>query len=184
MIASLYPTIARITRASILARSPFLYFAYARWFKPKLEQWKHQWSLPDRNTDLVIEEAGACGNHSLAAYFEQHNPGKRLATLTHAAAPVIYAARHGIPCIVLTRDIVGYVDSCTGRMGDWYTPAMATMCYCAFFKAIMPYRGGFVTATLDMIASDPRNVIARVNDRFGTEFDIGNGVLPRIRHEQ
>jgi len=138
--------------------------------------------MPDKSTDLVIEEPGACGNHSLATYFEQHNPGKKLATLTHAAAPVIYAARHGIPCIVLTRDIIGYVDSCTDRHPAWFSEWMAVEFYCSFFRSVMPYRWGFVTATLDEIAEDPRNVMAKVNVRFGTEFDTGNGVLPRIRH--
>ena len=182
LMARLYPLIAMVTRASILARSPALYFAYARLLKPQFESWKHPWSIPDEHTDLVIEEPGACGNHSLATYFDRHNPGKRLATLTHCAAPVIYAARHGIPCIVLTRDIMQYVDSCTGRHPAWFSADTSVRNYCAFFRAVMPYRKGFVTATLDMIAADPRNVIAGVNERFGTQFNVGNGVLPHIRH--
>ena len=182
MKASMYPVVSRITRTSLLASSPMLYRIYARWLRPEFGHGMHPWSVPDKHTDLVMEEAGACGNHSLATYFERHNPGVRLATLTHCAAPVIYAVRHGIPCIVLTRDIVGYVDSCMSRMSDWYTPAMAMRCYCSFFRAVMPYRNRFVTATLEDICEDPRNVMTNVNVKFGTEFNVGNGMLPRIRH--
>ncbi len=176
-----YPWIARATRCAPLSTYPALYFPYARVFRRPSPVPFTPWSLPDGTTNLVIEEPGSCGNHSMAAYFRKHNPEMKLATLTHCAASVRYAVAHDIPCIVLTRDILGYIHSSVSRFPHLYTPRVAVMCYASFYKSILNVMDRVVVARLHDITKDPRPTLQAVNDKFGTTFNIGDGVLPKIR---
>ena len=175
-----YPLIARVTRCSFVAKYPLLYFPYCRLFRRQNPPPVLPWSLPDANTDLVIEEAGACGNHSLAAYFKAHNPDRNVATLTHGAAPVRYAAKHGIPCIVLTRDIFGYVESTTTRMPHLYTQQLAVRVYTAFFLQIQDVLGNVLVVRLHELAN-PQRIIARLNHKYRTTYNEGDGDILHIR---
>lgn len=177
----IYPLISRVTRTGPVSRYPALYFPYARWFKTGPHPDLVPWALPDERTDLVVEEPGSCANHSFALYFRKHNPDARLATLTHSAAPVRYAARRGIPCVVLTRDLLGYVRSSVERFPHLYTPALAARCYTSFYRSVLPVVDRVVVAPFHEVIADPRRVIRQVNEKFGTAFHEGDGVLPHVR---
>jgi len=176
-----YPLISLVTRCGPISRYPALYFPYARLFKTGPHPDLMPWSLPDANTQLVIEEPGSCANHSLATYVKKHNPDLRLATLTHSAAPARFATRHGIPCIVLTRDILGFVCSSVSRFPHLYSPRVAARIYTSFYKSILPVIDRVVVAQFQDVIRDPREVIRAVNGRFSVEFNLGDGALPHIR---
>lgn len=178
---TLYPAIARVTRSGPLATYPCLYWPYAKLFKTGPHPDLIPWSLPTPETDLVIEEPGSSANHSLAAYFLKHNPNAKLATLTHCAAPVRYAAKRQIPCIVLVRDIIGYVESSTARFSHLYTRNGAVRCYTSFYKGVLPVLDRVVIGRFAEVTANPAKVIEEVNRKFGTDFHVGDGVLPRIR---
>ena len=183
ILKHLYPLISLVTRQRPLAAWPWLYFPYAKMFR-RFKPGAHnvaQRCLPDENTNLVIEGPGSGGNHSFAAYFRKWNPSERVSTLTHCAATVRYAVKRGIPCVVLSRDIMGYINSHTKRFPHLYTPGVAARCYTSFFLSVWDYRAGFVLAQLHEIIDRPDMVIRQINAQFGTVFNAGDGLLPRIR---
>ena len=183
LLKMLYPMISLVTRQRPFAAWPCLYFPYARMFR-RFRPGKHNRArrcLPDRQTELVIEGPGSGGNHSFAAYFRKWNPVARVSTLTHCAATVRYAASWGIPCVVLSRDIMGYINSHTKRFPHLYTPGVAARCYTSFFLSVWDYREHFVLAQLHEIIDRPDEVMRQINAHFGTVFNVGDGLLPRIR---
>jgi len=181
LLSLLYPLISRITRGAPVSHYPILYWPYAKWLKTSPHPDLMPWSLPGPETDLVIEEPGSCANHSLAVYIRAHNPDIRLATLTHSAAPVRYAAAHGTPCLVLMRDEPGFIRSSTSRFPHLYTRRTASRIYRSFYRSVETVKHYPVTARFEEVIRDPRGVIAEVNERFGTNFNAGDGDLPRIR---
>lgn len=176
-----YPLISLVTRCGPISRYPALYFPYARLFKTGPHPDLMPWSLPDASTQLVMEAPGCCANHSLAVYLKRHNPGLRLATLTHSAAPVAFAARQGIPCIVLSRDILGYVRSAVSRFPHLYSPRVAARIYTSFYTSVLPVIDCVLVADYRDVIHDPSGVIRAVNRGFGLELDPGDGALPHIR---
>tara|TARA_R110002096_G_scaffold101316_6_gene224018 strand:- start:1551 stop:2180 length:630 start_codon:yes stop_codon:yes gene_type:complete len=181
LLSLLYPFISRITRGAPLSHYPALYWPYARWFKTGPHPDLVPWSLPNPDTQLVIEAPGSCANHSLAVYMLAHNPAIRLATLTHSAAPVRYAAAHGIPCLVLVRDEPGFIRSSTMRFPHLYTRRTAARIYRSFYRSVETVKHHPVMARFEEVTANPCSVIAAVNARFGTDFNVGDGQLPHIR---
>ena len=105
-----YRCINRLTKCGPVANKPGLYFLYARLFKPG-----DFWVLPNRNTELLIESAGAAASHAFRTYVQKHNPEVNLAYGCEVPATLKYAQRHTIPAVVLTRAREAFVSSVTER---------------------------------------------------------------------
>jgi hypothetical protein len=52
------------------------------------------------------------------------------------------------------------------------TPAHALRGYVRFHEPLLPHRGGFVVVRFEEVTADPGIAIRRVNERFGTSFEV------------
>jgi len=129
-------------------------------------------SAVSRRTQIVIEGFPRCANtFSVRAFrYAQRNP-VRLAHHLHAPAQIIAACRWSVPALVLIREpdaaVVSYV---TRETHIDLTQALKD--YIRFYRAIMPWRRDFVLAEFKDVISDFGSVIARINARFGTAFEL------------
>lgn len=174
-----YRIICPLTRAGgLISRLPSLYLCYAKHIKPDTF-----WEAPGPDTDLLIEGAGASATHSLVAYVRAHNPDLKISHTCEVPATVKYCLQNNIPVIVPVRNIVEYVDSLTERFPQ-VSRRTAQMCYVSFYKYILKVRGRVVVADFREIIEKPSEVIARCNEFYGTDFNVGDNNLPRIRVTQ
>ena len=126
--------------------------------------------IVSRETDIVIEGAGGCGN-SFAVLAFQFAQGRsiKIAHHPHAPAQVVIAVRWGIPVIVLIRNPLEAVPSILSRHSH-LTMRQAIKNYIRFYAAVLPYRRQLALALFEELTSDFGSVIRRTNRRFGTAF--------------
>jgi hypothetical protein len=167
-----------VTKSSVLSRYPALYFPYARWLKPATF-----WTLPDERTGLLIESAGSSASFAFAEYVKKHNPDLRVSHGCEVPATVKFAVRHGIPVIVLTRNMLDFVQSAISRFPQTAV-RNAVRCYADFHRHLLPLRDKIVVADFHVVREDPAGVIRACNAKYGTAFNEGDNVLPRIRKTQ
>jgi len=170
-----YRIASRATRCGLLAREPGLYRWYARIFRRR-----GACVVPDSRTDLVVESPGACASHAVVEYIRKHNPDIRITCYAQVPASVIYAVRHRIPAIVLTRNIMDFVASYVSRFPE-VTERNAIRYYVAFYAAVMPYRRRIVIGDFQRVIHEPDALVRECNRLYGTQLNEGDGVLPRIR---
>ncbi len=133
-------------------------------------RWRGHGEPMDRSTDIVIEGYPRLGNRFAAAALAsaQRRP-VRVAHNLHAPGHVIAAVRAGVPALVLTRHpddaVVGFA-----LIKPDLTVGQALRGYVRFYEPLLPYRGRFVVARSEDVASDFGKVIRVVNERFGTTF--------------
>ena len=173
-----YSLVTRLTKQSIIARSPALYRLYAKWCKPD-----DFWTFPDGNTDLVVESVGCSASFALVAYIEKHNPGIRIAHGCEVPASVIYAVEHRLPVIVPTRNLLDTVRSGVDRYPQ-NTPKNIMRNYHFFTRAIQPLVDRILVVDFHNVRSDPQGVLNACNKHFGTALNSGDNVLPKIRLTQ
>lgn len=173
-----FKCIQPITKSSILSNHPSVYLWYARHLKPDTF-----WTAPDEHTELLVEGPGGCATHALAAYIRKHNPGIRLSHNCEVPATVKYCVRRGIPIIIPLRNIVDFERSVTERFPQ-ISSRNAIRIYVNFYREIIPLREYCLTARFEEITAHPASVIEACNHRYGTSFNIGDDVLPRIRTSQ
>lgn len=126
--------------------------------------------LVDRNTQIVIEGFPRSGNSFAVVAMEISNEeGLRMAHHFHVPAQVIFACRHGIPALVIIRDVRDAVVSQKIR-----TPStrldQSIRDWISFYRCLLPYRNCFVIAEFSEVVSDFGEVVGRINLKYGTEF--------------
>jgi hypothetical protein len=153
---------------AVVSTSPGVYLPFAR--RKYADEAEDRVLRPD--TQLVIEGYQRSGNTFATVAFElaQREP-VRIAHHLHAAAQVIAAVRMGIPVLVLVRDPVDTVLSHIIREPG-IRPREALWNWSRFYEAILPVRDRIVVARFDVVTSDLGSVIARVNERYETSFDL------------
>jgi hypothetical protein len=148
-------------RRSIMMH-PALYLPLARW--------KRSESALDDETRFVLDGLERSANtFAVLAFQLAQNDHVRTAHHMHAAAPLIAAARRGVPTLITVREPEGTIVSSMMRQPR-VTPRQWLKTYAAFYERLLPHRDRFVVATFDEVTSDFGAVVARVNDRFGTGF--------------
>jgi hypothetical protein len=95
---------------------------------------------------------------------------QRMAHHLHAPAQLIEAARRGVPAIALIREPEGAILSQVAREPG-VTVADALVSYARFYECLTSYRRSLVVGEFALITTNPGEVIRRVNERFGSEFD-------------
>jgi hypothetical protein len=128
--------------------------------------------LPTEATELCIEAFPRSGNTFTVIAFLQAQP--RLVSVAHhvhAAGAVLEAVRLGTPTLVLIRPPEGSVLSYLTRWPE-LTPAHALRGYVRFHEPLLPHRDGFVVVRFEEVTADPGIAIRRVNERFGTSFEV------------
>lgn len=123
-------------------------------------------------TALIIDGfPGSANSFATAAFrFSQSKP-VRLAHHLHAPVQVMEAIEKGIPTLVTLRDPHGAVLSLTSRWPH-ITVSQGLRHYARFYETLWPYRDGFVMSTFAQTTERFDEVMQRVNERFGTDFDL------------
>jgi hypothetical protein len=122
------------------------------------------------DTDVLIEGYPRSANSFAVAAFTMAQPAPvQVAHHVHAPAHVIAAVRAGVPALVLVRDPEEAVLELVISKPN-LTVRQALRGYVRFYRPLLPYREGFVTATFAQVTSDFGAVIRRLNERFGTSF--------------
>lgn len=122
-------------------------------------------------TDLVLEGYPRSGNWF--AYYALMLAQKEIyqvAHHSHLASTVITATRMGLPALVLIRQPEEVVISfCVFQ--PRLTLGLALQGWMRFYQALLPCRSGLVMAPFEQVTADYGQVIAAVNERFGTQFE-------------
>lgn len=121
-------------------------------------------------TDFVIDGFPRSGN-SFAHYALLHSARRdmRLGHHIHAPAPVIIAARLGIPALVVLR---APADAVAGALAKnpGLRAADLLRAYRLYYARLLPLAAHFEVAPFECAIQDFGAIIARVNARFGTDF--------------
>lgn len=145
---------------------------YPPLFFPLAQFKEGQRARVDNDTELVIEGFPRSGNSFAVSAFRlaQARP-VRLAHHLHAPAQIIWAARRGLPALVLIREPMPAVSSLVIRH-PYISVKMALCEYIRFYKTIAPCRAQIVVGLFDEVTNDFGAVIRRINQRFGTSFSV------------
>ena len=128
----------------------------------------------ERDTELVIEGFQRCANtFSVLAFLEAQNRPVKIAHHYHAPAQIILAAQWGIPALVLIRPPKDAVASFLGIYSQ-ITIGQAFNSYTNFYKNVLPYRENYVLGKFEEVTSDLSKVIYKINQKFGTDFELPN----------
>ena len=133
-----------------------------------------------RNTEFVLDGfQGSANSFAADAFKASQTRTVRVAHHMHAPAQIIKAVRRSIPTMVTIREPYGTVLSLTSRWPH-VSVRQALRSYIGFYEKIEPYREDYVLSTFDQTTEHLDLVIQRVNDRFGTDFDIYEDPLQRM----
>jgi len=153
---------------SVLARSDFLYplFIWAiSGMRPEQSR-----NLVRSSTEIVITGFQRSANTYFTSFFALAQPRPvAIARHLHETYQVRYAARRGIPCIVLVRPAVDAVASAALR-DPRMRPGTALRNYIRFHQEVLFLEPKPIIALFDEVTKDGNAVIARVNAAYGTAF--------------
>lgn len=125
-----------------------------------------------RDSGLVIEGFPRSANtFAVEAFKSSQKQSVRLAHHLHVPAQIVRAAQYGIPTLVLVRPPEDAVISLLIREPS-ISPAQGLRDYFRYYEAIRPCRPAFVIGRFEDVTSAYGGVIARVNARFSTSFDV------------
>jgi hypothetical protein len=129
----------------------------------------HTGEVVGPQTDIVIEGFPRTANTFAVRAFRLAQPGEvRIAHHLHAPAQVVFAAKRGIPALVLIRDPEETVLSLVMR--SFMSVSQALRSYIRFYRSVLPYRDRFVTGEFQRVVSDFGGIIREINGKFGTHF--------------
>lgn len=133
------------------------------------------------DTELLIEGFTRSGTTFAVVAFQlaQARP-VRVARHLHAAAHVIAAARRRLPTLVCVRQPEATVLSQVIREPH-VTLAQSLRSFARFYESIHPYRSRFVIANFEQVTRDFGVVIAAVNAKFATNFDLFEHTEDNVR---
>lgn len=156
------------------ARYSLRYFINASPLYPPIGRLRHRasdhWNV-SRDVELVYEGFGRSGS-SFAVWAFKLAQGRpvRVVHHTHASATVVAAVKLGIPTAVIVRDPRSTVVSHMARRA--VSARAALVAWVRFHERIIPFRDRIVVVPFDALIVDAGDPIRRVNDRFGTRFEV------------
>jgi hypothetical protein len=131
----------------------------------------------DDATELVIEGYSRSANTFAVHAFQlaQRRP-VRVAHHLHAPAQLLEAVSRGIPALALIREPEGTILSqVQWEPGVSMEAALAT--YARFYSCLIPVADRLVVGEFSEVTTDPASVVAGVNARYGTAFDVPSSTL-------
>ena len=164
---------ARTLATELLELAPVAYCAVMRRRHP-------EWFLVDADTDVVIESYQSCGNTFARMAMEHANPRARIASHSHSWANVARGLRLRKPVVVLLRHPLDAVASHAVRMRlDDLDSELGR--YHRFFRKVAGITDAVVLAPFDVTADRFGDVIAEVNARFATRFNVFDHTDPAAK---
>jgi hypothetical protein len=163
----------RTVASELLEQVPTVYCSVMRRRHP-------EWFLVDARTDIVIEGYQSCGNTFARKAMEHANPQARIASHSHSWANVARGLRLAKPVVVLLRPPVEAIASHTVRMRlDDLDRELRR--YRRFFGRVAAVPGSVVLAPFDVTVNRFGDVIAAVNARFSTRFNVFDHADPESK---
>jgi hypothetical protein len=175
--------LARHRLRLLVERWPLAYYG--------LQQLRRRWRTVafapiTAETDLVISGYPSVGNSFARVATAHANPGIRIASHGHSPAEVAYAARRGLPTLLLLREPVEAVASRRSRFAHLSTVQMLEE-YARYYERVRRFAGHTVVADFAEVTDRFGDVLRRVNARFGTAlvpFDHDDPAAVRAVLEQ
>lgn len=144
--------------------------------------------IVSRGHDIVIEGFPRCANSFAVSAFMFSNGWRdpRVATHVHSPAQVVLAAQWGIPILLNIRapaDAIPAFMAFAGKLGRIDAAMLSlsdkrawvreqTARYARFYETTTPLHAHYVLAKFEQTTADFGALIAQVNTRFGTDFDL------------
>ncbi len=128
--------------------------------------------IVSRDTDIVIEGFPRSANSfSVTAFRKAQRSPVKIAHHFHAPAQILLAIEWGVPTLTLVRHPVDAVTSLL--IFEPRTSLHAGIKeYVLFYRTLLPHLDSFVIGVFDDVVNDLGRVIERVNQKFGTAFDL------------
>jgi len=160
-------------RRELYYRAHYFVNAYPRLYMP-LVRYRHRFLVDrvvDRDTDLVIEAFGRSGTTFANVAFLSVQ-GRRVRTVhhTHAAAQVLTAVKMKVPALVIVRNPEACALSHMVRHQISARPALVA--WLRFHERLLACENSIVFCSFDELTRNFTPVIQRLNQRFGTHFDV------------
>ena len=161
----------RSVAKDLISPHPWLFLPLYRLFgKPHIKAML----IADR-TDIVIEGFPRSANTFAAlAFLSSQKTARSLAHHLHSEAQILEGVRRGVPCVALIREPEEAI-----RALKFAFPAYDENCalkrWIRFYEGISRVRDRVVIADFNTVTKDFGSVIADVNGKFGTAFDIFDG---------
>ncbi len=128
-------------------------------------------AVVDERTELVIEAfPRSASTFTVVAFQSAQTRPVRLAHHLHAPVQAVVGARLGVPMLFLVRHPRDAAISVTFR-SPFLPLRSALEAYIRFYTRVLPLAEAMVVATFEQVTTELDVVTARVNDRFGTDFD-------------
>jgi hypothetical protein len=160
-------------RREIYYRVHYFMNAYP-WLYMPLVRYRHRFSVDrvvDHDTDLVIEAFGRSGTtFANLAFLSVQRRRVRTVHHTHAAAQVLTAVKMKIPTLVIVRQPEAVALSHMVRHGISARPALVA--WLRFHERLVSSGKAIVFCSFDQLTHNFTPVIQRLNESFGTCFDI------------
>ena len=157
----------RVQTLGLLSRYPSIYLPLCRLF---ISLGLKNGAVVGTGTELVIEGYPRSANtFALYAFEIAQQRQVQVAHHLHSAGQVLWAARKGIPTVVLIRNPREAVSSRLIREPRISTE-WAIKDYIQFYERIIPVGDRCLFVTFEEVTGDFGKVIEAVNDRFGTQF--------------
>ncbi|WP_456428908.1 hypothetical protein [Rhodocaloribacter sp.] len=163
---------------SMLAREPLLWPVYQPYI------WWDQMNITSRgiaearervvgpHTEIVIDGyPGSANSFATAAFRNSQTRPVELAHHMHSPVQIIQGVRRGLPVIVTIRDPRGATLSLTSRWPH-VSVEQGLRNYIRFYERLKPHLDGIVISTFERTTRGFDGVVAEVNERFGTNFDL------------
>jgi len=128
--------------------------------------------LVGRTTDLVIDGVQRSANGFAAGSFlaVQQRP-LNVAHHLHSGEQVVRAVRRQIPVILLIREPAACALAIVGTW-PYVSVGQALRAYIRYYERVASEGDKCVIGLFDEVTADVGQVIERLNDRFGTSFDV------------
>lgn len=147
-----------------IATRPALFYGLYRRIGP------HADLLVCAETEIVFDGFPRSGNSfALFAFEAAQGRAVRAAHHLHAPCQIMRAATLGKPACLVIRE-PGRAVAAALRKIPRFRAADLLLAYRLHYAALWPYRERFVVAPLETMIADYGGVIARINQRFGTQF--------------
>lgn len=139
--------------------------------------------VASKASTIVIDGYPRSANSfAVRAFMDAQGGFVRLGNHTHSPANLIRGIRLGLPVLLVVRDpkdaILGYCawsDQTEGELSDFLMRRQLNLFlkrYVDFHQKILPYLDQVVVANFKEITSDYGAIIVRVNERYGTDFNV------------
>lgn len=131
-------------------------------------------SIITSSTEIVIDGfQGSANSFATVAFKESQTKFVNLAHHLHSPAQVMQATEKKIPVLLTIREPEGAILSLTGRW-SYISVESALKSYIGFYSKLTPYNKDLIISTFPQTTKNLDRVVARINARFETDFDLVN----------